>query len=103
MGGRKAREGGDVCFHIADSHCCTAETNIIKQIYSNLKKNFFLSNKGIDDWGGRKCVGNVIVSNTECQNKDVKIKGQGVLNCDCFWRGRRQLHISWYRVVCMAG
>jgi len=33
--GREAREGGDVCLHIADSHSCTAETNIIKQIYSN--------------------------------------------------------------------
>ena len=26
-GGRKAREGGDICVCIADSLCCTAETN----------------------------------------------------------------------------
>ena len=22
---RQAQEGGDICIHIADSHCCTAE------------------------------------------------------------------------------
>ena len=27
-GGREAKEGGDICIHIADSYCCTAETNI---------------------------------------------------------------------------
>ena len=27
-GGREAQEGGDMCIHISDSHCCTAETNI---------------------------------------------------------------------------
>ena len=38
-GGREVQEGGDVCIHIADSLCCTAETNtIVKQLYSN-KKN----------------------------------------------------------------
>ena len=26
-GGREAQEGGDICIHIADSYCCTAETN----------------------------------------------------------------------------
>ena len=26
-GGREAKEGGDICMHIDDSHCCTAETN----------------------------------------------------------------------------
>ena len=25
--GREAQEGGDICIHIADSLCCTAETN----------------------------------------------------------------------------
>ena len=25
--GREAQEGGDECIHMADSHCCTAETN----------------------------------------------------------------------------
>ena len=28
-GGRKAQEGGDMCIAMADSHCCTAETNKI--------------------------------------------------------------------------
>ena len=27
MGMRKAEEGGDICIHMADSHCCKAETN----------------------------------------------------------------------------
>ena len=26
-GSREAREGGDICTSIADSHCCRAETN----------------------------------------------------------------------------
>ena len=26
-GEREAKEGGDICIHIADSLCCTAETN----------------------------------------------------------------------------
>ena len=26
-GGREVQEGGDICIHIADSLCCTAETN----------------------------------------------------------------------------
>ena len=26
-GGRKAQEGGDIGIHIADSLCCSAETN----------------------------------------------------------------------------
>ena len=25
--GREAQEGGDICIIMADSHCCTAETN----------------------------------------------------------------------------
>ena len=28
-GGREAHEGGDICIHMADSQCCTAETNTI--------------------------------------------------------------------------
>ena len=28
-GGREVQEGGDICIHIAASHCCTAETNTI--------------------------------------------------------------------------
>ena len=28
MVGREVQEGGHVCIHIADSHSCTAETNI---------------------------------------------------------------------------
>lgn len=33
--GREALEGGDICIHIADSCCCTAETKyyIVKQLY----------------------------------------------------------------------
>ena len=27
-GGREEQEGGGICIHISDSHCCTAETNI---------------------------------------------------------------------------
>ena len=27
-GGKAVQEGGDICIHIADSFCCTAETNI---------------------------------------------------------------------------
>ena len=26
-GGREVQEGGNICIHIADSLCCTAETN----------------------------------------------------------------------------
>ena len=26
-GGREAQEGGDICIHVVDSLCCTAETN----------------------------------------------------------------------------
>ena len=38
-GGKEARGGGYVCTHAGDSLYCTAETNnIIKQLYSNLKK-----------------------------------------------------------------
>ena len=32
-GGREAQEGGDICLHIADSLCFTAETNTT--LYSN--------------------------------------------------------------------
>ena len=38
-GGREAQKGGDICILIADTHCCTAETNnIVKQV-PYLKKN----------------------------------------------------------------
>ena len=30
-GGRDAEEGGDICIHIADALCCTAETNTTLQ------------------------------------------------------------------------
>ena len=26
--GKKAQEGGDICTHMADSPCCSAETNM---------------------------------------------------------------------------
>ena len=42
VGGREDHEGGSICIHIADSHCCTAETNnIAKQVYCN--KNIFIN------------------------------------------------------------
>ena len=31
-------QGGDVCIHIADSHGCTADTNIKKQLSSDFKR-----------------------------------------------------------------
>ena len=38
-GGREDQDGGDIYIHIADSCCCSAETNnSVKQLYSNLKK-----------------------------------------------------------------
>ena len=41
---REAREGGDICVHVADSHCSTVETNnTVNQLYFTLppqkKKN----------------------------------------------------------------
>ena len=29
MGGKEAQEGGDICIPIADSYCCTAESNTL--------------------------------------------------------------------------
>ena len=38
MGWEEAQEGGDICILIADSHCCTAETNItLKSNYPLIK------------------------------------------------------------------
>ena len=38
--GREVQEGRDIGIHITDSLHCTAETNnIVKQFYSNKKKN----------------------------------------------------------------
>ena len=34
---RKLKKRGDICIHIADSLCCTAETNTT--LYSNNKRN----------------------------------------------------------------
>ena len=31
-GEREAEEGGDICEHTADSLCCIAETNNVKQL-----------------------------------------------------------------------
>ena len=31
-GSREAQKGGDICMHIADSCCCTAETQYCKAI-----------------------------------------------------------------------
>ena len=40
MGGRReAQEGEDICIHIADSYCCTAETNTtLQRNYISIKK-----------------------------------------------------------------
>ena len=37
-GGGEAQKGGDTGIHRVDSLPCTAETNIIRQLYSNKKK-----------------------------------------------------------------
>ena len=38
-GGREAQEGGDICIHMADSHCSGAETNtILESNYTPIKK-----------------------------------------------------------------
>ena len=37
VGGRKLPEGGDICIQIADSLQCSAESNTVKQLYSNNK------------------------------------------------------------------
>ena len=37
---REAQEGGDTCILIADSHCCTTETNAaFENNYPPVKKN----------------------------------------------------------------
>ena len=33
------QEGGDTCIHIADSHCCTAETKTLKSNYLPINNN----------------------------------------------------------------
>ena len=38
-GEREPHEGGDIRILIADSHCCTAETNNIGEQFSNLENN----------------------------------------------------------------
>ena len=41
LNGKEVQKGGDTCIWMADSFCCTAETNsIVEQLYSNtnLKK-----------------------------------------------------------------
>ena len=35
LNGKEIQKGGDVCICMADSLCCTAETNIVKQLFSN--------------------------------------------------------------------
>ena len=37
--GREAQEGGDICISIADSLCCTTETNTLYSNKDELKKN----------------------------------------------------------------
>ena len=39
-GGRDVQEGGDICTHLADSLCCTAETNTtLQSSYTPIFKN----------------------------------------------------------------
>ena len=41
-GGWEAQEGGNICIHIADALCCTAETNTTLQSnYISIKKDIF--------------------------------------------------------------
>ena len=38
-GGREVQEGGDICIHIADSLCCTAESSaVLLTNYTPIKK-----------------------------------------------------------------
>ena len=38
-GGRETQEGGDLCVHTVDSHCCTAEANTtLESSYTPKKK-----------------------------------------------------------------
>ena len=42
LNGKEIQKSGDVCTHIADSLCCTAETNTTSlSNYTPKKKNFF--------------------------------------------------------------
>ena len=47
LNGNKTQERGDICKHIANSLCFTAETkpNIVKQLYAN--KNYLKKKKKI--------------------------------------------------------
>jgi len=39
LNGKEIQKHGDICIHVTDSICCPAETNIVKQLYSN--NNYF--------------------------------------------------------------
>ena len=45
MGGREAQEGGDEHTHLADSHCCTAETNATRLSNYPTIENLFQKGK----------------------------------------------------------
>ena len=49
-GGREVQEGGDICIHIADSLCCTVETNTT--LYCNYTpiKKIIMSVPGDRKW-----------------------------------------------------
>ena len=38
LNGKEIKKG-DICIHRAESLCCTAENNIIKQLYTSIKIN----------------------------------------------------------------
>ena len=83
--GRKSNKRGDICTCIADSFCCTVETNnIVKQLYS--KKNFFkimyVYMKKIYITSKRRDTETVAYKLVEGQK----------------WRGKnKQYHMWWYR------
>ena len=35
INGKEIQKRGDICIHVADSLCCTAETNILNQLHFN--------------------------------------------------------------------
>ena len=40
--GKRYKEGEDICIHLADALCCTAETNtMLKSNYSQTQKRIF--------------------------------------------------------------
>ena len=52
VAGREAQEGGDTCIHMANTCCCTPETNtILSTNYTPIKKNFQIEQHGNSEEG----------------------------------------------------